>query len=140
MSSRILSRVGVVVFAFLVVSSGTNTRVLAQQRQLDPAWFAGTVRLSAPDVTPPTVLRRAQKQTLPVGLDSNLRGTVVPLDARIGTDGTVENLRVFEYGGRVSVPRLDEEAAAAAKLWQFRPARQNGVPVPMIVRIEIQFE
>jgi hypothetical protein len=50
------------------------------------------------------------------------------------------NVRVFEYGGRMSVPRMDEEASAAAKLFQFLPARQNGVAVPIIVRIEIHFE
>jgi outer membrane biosynthesis protein TonB len=34
---------------------------------------------------------------------------------------------------------LDAQAAKAAKEFEFRPAQQNGAPIPVIVRIQIAF-
>ena len=60
---------------------------------------------------------------------------VVEVQALILPDGSV---------GAVEVKRpldadLDQSAVAAVWQWRFTPAMQNGVPVPVLVPIELSF-
>jgi TonB family protein len=55
----------------------------------------------------------------------------------VDVDGTVRDVTVVRsldptFG-------LDEEALKAAKQWRFEPATRLGVPVPMVVSIEMSF-
>ncbi len=70
----------------------------------------------------PVIARKAQVQ-----------GTVV-LVAVIGTDGTVEDLKV-----RRSIPLLDQAAMDAVRQWLFEPARRDGRPVRMRLTVSLLF-
>ncbi|MGH7552486.1 MAG: energy transducer TonB [Longimicrobiales bacterium] len=76
------------------------------------------------DVPPvyPTVARVAR-----------LEGTVI-LEAVIGTDGTVRDVRVLR-----SVSLLDNAAIEAVRQWVFTPTRLNGEPVPVVMTVTVTF-
>ncbi len=56
------------------------------------------------------------------------------LEATIGTDGTVKDLKVLR-----SIPLLDAAAIDAVKQWQYTPTTLNGVPVPVIMTVTVNF-
>jgi protein TonB len=76
------------------------------------------------DVPPiyPTVARLA-----------GVEGTVI-LEAVIGRDGTVDDVRVLR-----SVPLLDDAAREAVRQWLFTPTRLNGEPVPVVMTVTVTF-
>jgi len=62
---------------------------------------------------------------------------VVRLEAIIGADGSVQDVRVVksldrDYG-------LDAEAVRAAKTWRFEAGLKDGSPVPVALTIEMTF-
>ena len=59
------------------------------------------------------------------------------LDAPVGADGSVQDVRVVKsldrnYG-------LDAEAVRAAKTWRFEAGLKDGSPVPVALTIEMTF-
>lgn len=63
------------------------------------------------------------------------QGTVV-LVALISADGCISKLQVQRSLGL----GLDEKAIEAVRTWKFEPARKNGVPVAVLVNIEVNFK
>jgi protein TonB len=61
---------------------------------------------------------------------------VVALELAIGTDGRVIAVQVLRSSGS---PILDAAARRAALEWRFRPATQDGQPVPAQARTTVQF-
>ena len=59
---------------------------------------------------------------------------VVIIEATIGVDGSVDSARVLR-----SVPLLDEAALEAVRQWVYTPTLLNGVPVPVIMTVTVQF-
>ena len=59
---------------------------------------------------------------------------VVIIEAVIAVDGTVRDARVLK-----SVALLDRAALDAVKQWRYAPTRLNGVAVPVIVTVTVQF-
>ena len=59
---------------------------------------------------------------------------VVIIEAIIGADGRVQQARVLR-----SKPLLDEAALAAVRQWVFTPTLLNGVPVPVIMTVTVNF-
>jgi periplasmic protein TonB len=59
---------------------------------------------------------------------------VVIIEAVIAVDGTVRDARVLR-----SVALLDRAAIDAVKQWRYAPTRLNGVAVPVIVTVTVQF-
>ena len=59
---------------------------------------------------------------------------IVIIEATIGADGHVVNARILR-----SVPLLDEAALDAVRQWQYTPTLLNGVPVPVIMTVTVQF-
>jgi TonB family protein len=64
---------------------------------------------------------------------ARVQGTVA-IEMMIGTDGRV----VYAYVVR-SVPMLDEAALATARRWRFEPTLVNGVPVPVVCEMTVNF-
>ncbi|MCU0944338.1 MAG: energy transducer TonB [Rubritepida sp.] len=58
------------------------------------------------------------------------------LELAIGTDGRVIAVQVVQSSGS---PILDGAARLAALDWRFRPALQDGQPVPAAARTTVQF-
>jgi len=61
-------------------------------------------------------------------------GTVV-LQVVVGNDGRTHDIRVAQSLGM----GLDEKAIEAIRLWKFEPGRKDGVPVAVLVDIEVNF-
>ena len=59
---------------------------------------------------------------------------VVILEAIIGPTGQVTEVTVLR-----SVPLLDEAAINAVKQWAYTPTLLNGVPVPVIMTVTVNF-
>ena len=56
------------------------------------------------------------------------------LEATIGPDGRVQDVKVLR-----SIPLLDQAALDAVRQWVFTPTLLNGVPVPVIMTVTVQF-
>ena len=59
---------------------------------------------------------------------------IVILEAVIDATGRVVNVRVLR-----SVPMLDQAAINAVRKWRYEPTRLNGVPVPIVMTVTVQF-
>jgi periplasmic protein TonB len=75
-------------------------------------------------VTPeyPEIARRAR-----------IDGTVI-LEAVLDVTGRVDRVRILR-----SVPLLDDAAVKAVSQWRYTPTELNGVPVPVLMTITVQF-
>jgi protein TonB len=91
-----------------------------------PVRVGGTVRtpIKTYNVDPayPAIARQA-----------GIQGIVI-IEATISEDGRVINARVLR-----SVPLLDKEALEAVRQWQYTPTYLNGVPVPVIMTVTVNF-
>lgn len=96
---------------------------------------------AAPVEPPPTtrVAARLVNRTPPRYPDAARRASqsgVVHLRLQVSTDGKVKLVDVVESSG---YPLLDASAVAAAKLWRFEPATENGHPVAEWRRVAVEF-
>jgi protein TonB len=64
---------------------------------------------------------------------ARVRGVVI-LEAVIGEDGTVRNVRVLR-----SIALLDAAALEAVQQWRFTPTLLNGEPVPIVMTVTVAF-
>ncbi len=96
-----------------------------------PAAAAERVRIS-PDTA--QVLRQTIDSTYPaLAPQVKVQGSVV-MQARIGADGTIQDMRIL------SGPSILVDAAReAVRRWQFKPYLQNGHPVATEARIIVNF-
>lgn len=53
----------------------------------------------------------------------------------IGTDGLVHDPQMTKTSGS---KQADANAMAAVKKWRFKPATRDGVPIPVIINIEVR--
>ena len=67
-------------------------------------------------------------------LDKLNRGVVI-IDATIDEQGNVTETRILR-----SIPLLDEAAVAAVRQWKFSPTLLNGVPVPIVMTVTVNFK
>jgi len=63
------------------------------------------------------------------------REGVVIIDATIDERGNVTDTRILR-----SIPLLDEAAVAAVRQWMFSPTLLNGVPVPIVMTVTVNFK
>ena len=59
---------------------------------------------------------------------------IVIIEAVVGVDGRVVEARILR-----SKPLLDEAALDAVRQWEFTPTTLNGVPVPVIMTVTVNF-
>lgn len=69
-----------------------------------------------------------------IAQEARVSGMVI-LEAVIGVDGRVQDVRVLR-----SKALLDQAAIDAVKGWRFTPTLLNGVPVPVILTVTVNFE
>jgi len=65
--------------------------------------------------------------------NAGVQGVVI-VEARIEANGHVTNTRLLR-----SVPLLDQAALDAVTQWEFQPVLLNGVPIPVIATLTVQF-
>jgi len=81
----------------------------------------------------PTKIRDAKPIYPPIAQSARVSGVVI-IEATIGTDGRVKEAKVLR-----SIPLLDQAALDAVRQWQFTPTLLNGVPVPVIMTVTVNF-
>ena len=84
-------------------------------------------------VMPPRKTKDVRPVYPPAAESARVQGVVI-IEATIGPDGHVAETRVLR-----SIPLLDEAAVAAVKQWEFTPTLINGVPVPIIMTVTVNF-
>ena len=84
-------------------------------------------------IRPPTKIKDV-KPVYPAIAQSARVGGTVTIEATIGTDGKVTDARVVR-----SIPLLDQAALDAVRQWEYLPTLLNGVPVPVLATITINF-
>ncbi len=90
---------------------------------------------AAPNIVPPRVIEGPQPEYPMHRLAEGLHPEVVML-VHIGVDGQVVEVHV-EHHADAEFDRLAEESV---RTWRFEPARRDGVPVPVRVRVAVHFE
>jgi TonB family protein len=97
-----------------------------------PLMGAAPVRVGG-NIGPPRKIRDVRPVYPDVALSARVGGIVI-LEANIGTDGYVTGARVLR-----GVPMLDDAALEAVKQWQYEPTLLNGVAVPVIMTVTVNF-
>lgn len=99
--------------------------------------FGGGAYHPGNGISNPSLIRQAEPKYTSDAMRAKIQG-VVELDAVVQANGTVGEVQIIksldkQFG-------LDQEAIKAAKLWLFRPGvDRNGQPVPVIVRLILEF-
>ena len=69
----------------------------------------------------------------PIAQSARIQGIVI-IEATISEQGRVINARILR-----SVPLLDQAAIDAVRQWEFTPTQLNGVAVPVIMTVTVNF-
>ena len=86
------------------------------------------------DIKEPKKIRDVRPAYPDVARAARVQGIVI-IEATIDTAGQVEEARILR-----SVPLLDEAALAAVRQWLFTPTLLNGVPVPVVMTLTVNFK
>jgi protein TonB len=68
-----------------------------------------------------------------IAQSARVQGVVI-IEATIGPNGQVQEAKVLR-----SIPLLDQAALDAVRQWVFTPTLLNGVPVPVIMTVTVNF-
>jgi protein TonB len=93
---------------------------------------AAPVRVGG-NIKPPTKTRDVKPTYPAIAQSARVQGVVI-IEATIGPNGNVQEAKVLR-----SIPLLDAAALDAVKQWQFTPTLLNGVPVPVIMTVTVNF-
>lgn len=84
-------------------------------------------------IKPPEKTRDVRPVYPPIAQQARVQGIVI-IAATIGPTGKVTDARVLR-----SIPLLDQAAVEAVKQWEFTPTLLNGVPVPVVMTVTVNF-
>lgn len=84
-------------------------------------------------VRPPTKIKDVPPVYPAIARQARVQG-VVTVEATIGPDGKVAEATVVR-----SIPMLDQAALDAVRQWEYTPTLLNGVAVPVVMTININF-
>lgn len=84
-------------------------------------------------ISPPAKVHHVAPVYPSIARMSRVHGLVI-LEATIGIDGAVTDARVLR-----SATLLDAAAVDAVRQWRFTPTRLNGVAVPVVMTVTVQF-
>jgi protein TonB len=87
------------------------------------------------DVSEPEVIRKVEPKYPPKAKANRVQALVI-LEAIVLANGRAGDIRVLRSGGGYG---FDEEAIAALRQWEFRPAMLKGKPVPVIMTLTVEF-
>jgi TonB family protein len=85
-------------------------------------------------VKPPTKLKDVSPVYPAAAVAARVQGIVI-VEATIGVNGRVIETRVLR-----SIPLLDDAAVAAVGQWEYTPTLLNGVPVPVLLTVTVNFQ
>lgn len=84
-------------------------------------------------ISTPTKIKDVKPEYPAVAQAARVTGAVI-IEATIGEDGKVIDAKVVR-----SIPMLDQAALDAVRQWEYTPTLLNGVPVPVLVTVTINF-
>ena len=113
-------------------SMGAVTRLLQNAVPPTPKLATQKVRVSS-GVAQGLLIRQVKPQYPALAIPARIQGTVV-LQAVIGKDGTVQNLRLIS-----GHPMLVQAAMDAVKQWLYKPYYLNGEAVEVDTTINVNF-
>ena len=90
-------------------------------------------QLKAKHIKTPTKVKDQRPVYPAIAQSARVQGVVI-IEAVIGPDGRVQDAKVLR-----SIPLLDAAALDAVKQWQYTPTLLNGVPVPVIMTVTVNF-
>lgn len=114
------------------VSNSVFTDVFRGTPVVVPTQPVNKVRVSS-GVAQGLLIRQVTPEYPALARQARIQGTVM-LQATIGKDGTVQNLRVIS-----GHPMLTSAAIAAARQWLYKPYSLNGEPVEVETQINVIF-
>ena len=85
------------------------------------------------NIAPPTKVKDVRPVYPPEAMGAKVQGVVI-LEAVIDSAGDVRSAKVLR-----SIPILDEAAVAAVEQWKFVPTFLNGVAVPVVMTVTVNF-
>ena len=85
------------------------------------------------NIKAPQQIKKVNPVYPPLAQQVRIAGVVI-LEALIGTDGKVRQLKVLR-----SVPFLDGAATEAVRQWEYTPTLINGTPTPIIMTVTVTF-
>src|SRR5207248_1153284 len=93
---------------------------------------AAPVRVGG-NIKQPTKVKDVKPVYPAIAQSARVQGVVI-IEAVIGPSGAVQEAKVLR-----SIPLLDAAALEAVRQWQFTPTLLNGVPVPVIMTVTVNF-
>lgn len=87
-----------------------------------------------PGITPPRVKKKVEPEFSPLARADHIQGTVL-LQIVVTEHGRASNIEVISPLGF----GLDEKAEQAILKWEFIPAQKDGMPVPVLATVEVNF-
>ena len=85
------------------------------------------------DILPPRKVRDVAPRYPAVAQQARIEGMVI-IEAVIGVDGHVQSARSMR-----AAPFLEEAALEAVRQWVFTPTRLNGIAVPVVMTVTVDF-
>ncbi|HSF18254.1 MAG TPA: TonB family protein [Vicinamibacteria bacterium] len=85
------------------------------------------------EIAPPKKLKDVRPEYPTTARAARVEGVVI-LEAVIDSRGVVTDVRVLQ-----SVPLLDEAAVEAVKQWRYEATRLNGISVPVVMTVTLNF-
>ncbi len=89
------------------------------------------------DVSKPVRIKYVDPEYPELARKARIEGLVI-LEAIIDENGNVVKARILRSPGKAF--GFDEAALEAVKQWKFKPGLQNGVPVPVIYALTVEFK
>jgi protein TonB len=94
---------------------------------------AAAVRVGG-KIEPPIKMTDVKPVSPAIAQNAGVTGAVI-IEATIGPDGKAIDVNVLR-----SIPLLDQAALDAGRQWEYRPTILNGVAVPVIMTVTINFK
>ena len=119
------------------VAAREKADAVAAKEQADAAARAkakaAAVRVGG-KIEPPIKMNDVKPVYPAIAQNAGVTGVVI-IEATIGPDGKVIDAKVLR-----SVPLLDQAALDAVRQWEYKPTLLNGVAVPVIMTVTINFK
>lgn len=130
-----LAVISLVAISHLTAQSTGNGDSAAGTSQQVADIPADQIRKIAGSVSPPLLVSKVEPRFSDEARAEKFMGTVV-VAIIVDTNGVPQNVHVIRGVGH----GLDEKALEAITQYRFRPAMENGKPVPVRVNIKVNFQ
>ena len=116
--------------------NGAGTTAPAAQSHSDifPPSYVPATKAKHHPIPAPTLVYSVDPQ-FPADAPQGKFSGIAVVSMVVNTDGNPEQVHVVKSLG----PEFDKAAVAAVEQYRFRPALQNGKPVPVKVNVEVNF-